>query len=108
MVTTVNQAAKASYYSAEEYYLGDALRSEWFGRGAAHLGLSGEVGRREAEWLERGFSPEGIALVQNAGKKRFGGNDQTDSPIGEYRLLWGLERDPLVRRALENALFEAA
>lgn len=43
-LTSSGQAA--SYYEADDYYAGDVLSpSEWQGKGAEELGLSGDVGR---------------------------------------------------------------
>ena len=50
MVATVSAlssaAQAASYYEADDYYAeGGLAPSEWFGKGAEHLGITGEVDR---------------------------------------------------------------
>ena len=58
----------SSYFEADSYYAHDDTRSQWYGKGAEELGLSGAVDKDNFGLVLNGFSPEGSALVSNAGK----------------------------------------
>ena len=54
------------YFSREDYYLREAEQgenSQWFGKGAKELGLSGPVGEEEFRALCRGEDPAGRRIV---------------------------------------------
>ena len=58
----------SSYFEADSYYAHDDTRSQWYGKGAEELGLSGVVTKDEFGMVLDGFSPDEKALVSNAGK----------------------------------------
>lgn len=73
-VATVRSAkGAAGYFAADNYYAaGDAEHSgEWFGKGAAALGLTGQVDKESFEALLRGELPDG-SRVGTAGRHRVG------------------------------------
>lgn len=65
--------ALIAYLQATEYYRGadgkEQSSSQWFGRAAAALGLSGSVQKEDMDQLIEGYAPDGRALVQNAGER---------------------------------------
>jgi conjugative relaxase-like TrwC/TraI family protein len=67
MVATISaisgSAQASSYYEANDYYAGDGLSpSEWQGKGAEALGLSGEVERDQFRDMLDGKLPDGQQL----------------------------------------------
>jgi len=66
-------AGNDKYYTRlaqESYYLeGGEEPGRWWGKGAEKLGLTGRVSPEALGAMFRGFSPDGSALVQNAGKE---------------------------------------
>lgn len=73
-VATIRSAkGAAGYFGADNYYTpADAEQSgEWFGRGAAALGLKGAVQKESFEALLRGELPDG-SRVGTAGRHRAG------------------------------------
>ncbi len=68
-VSALTSSAQASsYYEADDYYAGDGLSpSEWQGKGAQELGLSGEVDRTQFRALL-----EGKVADQQLGSSRNG------------------------------------
>lgn len=63
-----------AYLKATEYYIGDDGQSKsmssWWGGGAASLGLLGKpVDVEEMSQLAKGFSPDGKALCESAGRQ---------------------------------------
>lgn len=70
---TAKGAAMLSYLKATEYRLGKDGQKEnmsvWRGRGAATLGLDGEVSLDQMSALARGYAPDGKALCRNAGEE---------------------------------------
>jgi conjugative relaxase-like TrwC/TraI family protein len=74
-----SSAQAASYYEqADDYYSQDAAPSQWAGRGADALKLSGEVDAETFRELLDGKLPDGPA-IQNAASGRRGGTDFTFS-----------------------------
>ena len=63
-LSNVSPAQGERYYSKENYYSADATQanSQWFGRGAAQLGLSGEIQREQFSHLLHGRTPTGEVL----------------------------------------------
>jgi conjugative relaxase-like TrwC/TraI family protein len=103
-------AGQGEYYlrlAADRYYNRDSEPpGQWLGRGAAALGLSGEVESSAFRHLLLGRSPDGKRdLVQNAGKmSRTPGLDGTLSAIKEFSILCGvLPLDSDQRRQLLEA-----
>jgi conjugative relaxase-like TrwC/TraI family protein len=89
--------AQQRYYTSEFEAAG-----RWFGRGASHLNLTGEVREKELHNLFAGRSCDGKqALVQNAGhEKRTKGWDLTFSAPKSVSTLWALSADH-VRQQIE-------
>jgi conjugative relaxase-like TrwC/TraI family protein len=74
-VATVRSAGGASnYFAADNYYTkGDADRSgEWFGEGAAKLGLEGQVEAKTFEALLKGELPDGTRAGKAVANHRAG------------------------------------
>lgn len=106
----------AEYYAnlaREDYYLqGGEPPGQWHGRGAAALGLTGQVAREQFLNLFQGFAPDGSEpLVQNAGQqsgyhRRCPAWDLTFSAPKSVSVLWALAPSH-VREAIEEAQTEA-
>jgi len=91
--------AMPKYLTATEYYIDkngmERSSSQWWGKGAAALGLSGTVDLETLDKLCQGFAPDGAKLRQNAGKKPewvatkgFDGKPRMDAkgkPMGGYK-----------------------
>lgn len=97
----------ADYYfgggTAEGYYLEDATASEWLGRGAAALRLTGEVNEGDCRALMAGLSPAGEPLVQNTGRgDRQAGWDLTFSLPKSAGVLWAVGTEAQ-RKAIDAA-----
>lgn len=93
----------------EDYYLsGGEPPGHWLGEGAAALGIGDRVERDDLSALLRGFTRQGVPLVQNAGKDdRQPGWDFTVSAPKSVSVLWSLAGEPQ-RRAIEGVLQDAA
>ena len=93
------ELAQKDYYTAQGNDPG-----VWFGRGAAPLGLHGEVESRAFEPLLRGRSPDGCRdLVQNAGDAhRQTAWDLTFSAPKSVSVVWALAPED-VRKQIEAA-----
>ena len=87
----------------EDYYLeGGEPPGQWYGNGAAALGLSGPVGKAALLHLMDGFSTDGrTKLVQNAGREREIGWDFTLSAPKTVSVLWS-QADPRTRRTIQK------
>lgn len=61
---SISPAAKSKeYYGADNYYFNDGrANTEWFGKGAAALGLRGDVERDDYEAMYKGHLPNGTKL----------------------------------------------
>ncbi len=94
--------------AVEDYYLeGGEPEGRWLGEGCRHLKLGGTVEPEQLKQLMRGFSPEGKALVQNAGKtsgklERKPGWDLTFSAPKSVSVLWA-QLEPDARTKLQKA-----
>lgn len=63
MLSISPSAGGTEYYGADNYYFDDGrASSQWFGKGAAILGLSGEVGSDGYDAMRKGHLPNGIKL----------------------------------------------
>lgn len=73
-ITVVSpQQGKTYYIKDDNYYLKEEIQSEWFGRGAADLGLEGSVETEAFQALLEGKTPDGEQLHAksiNLGKHR--------------------------------------
>lgn len=100
-----------SYYldlAQEDYYLaGGEPLGRWWGRGAeAHVGL-GNVQREQLRSLLKGFSPEGKALIQGAGRPTHQkGWDLVFSAPKPVSVLWSQADEP-TRLKIQAAHFDA-
>ena len=91
------------------YYQGNGLEpaGKWLGRGAASLGLTGEVQAESFRSLLQGVAPNGRGQVQNAGKPdRQTGWDLTFSADKSISAMWS-QADAETRREIEAAHAEA-
>lgn len=100
-----------NYYTnlaREDYYVnGGEPPGRWWGSGAEKLGLTDRVEKSELKALFRGSSPDGEALVQNAGKEdRQPGWDLTFSAPKSVSVLWSVA-DEATRQAIQQAHHEA-
>jgi Ti-type conjugative transfer relaxase TraA len=89
----------------EEYYTGSGESpGQWCGRGAAALGLSGEVSPEHLRAVLAGVSPDGRSLTAGGVKPgdRVTGFDLTWSAPKSVSLLWGLS-DPGISESVRNA-----
>jgi conjugative relaxase-like TrwC/TraI family protein len=100
-------SAAASYFAADNYYASaDADRSgQWFGKGAAMLGLKGQVDTRSFDALLRGELPDGT-VVGNPGQKHRAGTDLTFSLPKSWSLLALVGKDQRIVEAYREAVIE--
>ncbi len=111
MLSISPAAGSTEYYGADNYYFDDGRAStQWFGKGAAALGLSGEVGRDEYGAMYKGHLPNGIKLgrMKDGEWKHYPGWDLTFAApksvsvmaevVGDRRLIDA--HDKAVREAL--------
>lgn len=119
LIDLTNPDDALGYYEADDYYVGDAKApSVWHGRGAARLGLRGEVDPDTFADMLHGKLPEGTVLgtVRDGERKHRPGWDLTCSApkslsvaalvAGDRRLLDAHDR--AVRVALDYAERHAA
>lgn len=59
-----NAQQAASYFERDDYYVDGSqiAPSSWWGKGASHLGLEGEVDRHTLSELLEGRLPNGVVL----------------------------------------------
>ena len=57
----------SSYFAKDAYYATEGKTSQWYGKGAEQLGLSGPVLKTEFDTVINGFDLASNALVKNAG-----------------------------------------
>ncbi|MCB5423736.1 relaxase domain-containing protein [Altererythrobacter sp. CC-YST694] len=100
-------SAAASYFAADNYYIGaDADRSgTWIGKGAERLGLEGRVSAEQFDALLRGELPGGIQ-VGNAGQAHRPGTDLTFSLPKSWSLLALVGGDQRIIDAYREAVIE--
>ncbi len=101
-------AGAAGYYTAlarDDYYTrGGEPAGDWFGQGAASLGLSGTVDAAALRHVLHGFDGTGAtARVQGAGADHHAGWDLTFSAPKSVSVLWATTADPTVRAAIQDA-----
>jgi Ti-type conjugative transfer relaxase TraA len=88
--------------SREDYYTKEG-EGHWFGTAAGALGLEGRVQEKDFSNLARGYAPDGVSLVQNAGDlDRRAGWDLTFSAPKSVSVAWGLG-DDVMRQKIEAA-----
>ena len=101
-------AGAAGYYTAlarDDYYTrGGEPAGQWFGQGAASLGLSGIVDEAALRHILHGFDGAGAtARVQGAGADHHAGWDLTFSAPKSVSVLWATTEDAHVREAVRAA-----
>ena len=104
-VASVSSAGgAASYFAKDDYYVGDgpAELSEWGGKGAEVLGLSGPVSKEDFEKVLDGKLPDGT--VVNGHEKRQSGTDLTFSMPKSASLLAQLGGDQRILAAQHDAV----
>ena len=104
-VASVSSASgAANYFAKDDYYVGDgpAELSEWGGKGAEALGLSGPVSKEDFERVLDGKLPDGT--VVNGAEKRRAGVDLTFSMPKSVSLMAQLGGDKRVLTAQEAAV----
>ena len=100
-----SQQAK-SYYQTSDYYESgpDQLKGRWFGKGAAVLGLSGDVDRLAFERLIDNQHPTtGERLTPRNHAARRCGTDITLSASKSVSILWAATGDDRILEAVQNA-----
>lgn len=113
---SVTSITSKRYYitlSAEDYYQkGGEPLGKWHGKGAAFLGLVGQIQAQDFSHIIDGFSPNGSRkLVQNAGEKnRQPGWDLTFSAPKTVSVVWSQADEPTrhkIQQAQETAVQKA-
>jgi len=104
-----SSAQAGSYYAQDDYYTKDGASqpSQWGGKGAEHLGLSGEVDRVQFQALLNGELPNGIVLKRGQQGKHQPGWDLTFSAPKSVSLLALVAQDSRVIEAHNLAVAEA-
>lgn len=112
---SISQPIKGSghsdYYmdlAREDYYTGGGEPpGQWQGQGAEALGLTGKVEADHLKGLFEGYSPDGEALVQNAGhENRHSAWDLTFSAPKSVSVVWSQAPEE-IRREIQAAHSEA-
>lgn len=97
----------ASYYTSEDnyYFLGD-LSTEWFGKGANELGLTGSVDKEQFQSVLEGFLPDGsdLSFIKNGENKHQAGYDLTFSAPKSVSILALVEGDKDILNAHKEAV----
>ena len=104
-VASVSSAGgAANYFAKDDYYVGDgpAELSEWGGKGAEALGLSGQVSKEDFEKVLDGKLPDGT--IVNASERRRAGIDLTFSMPKSASLMAQLGGDKRVVGAQHAAV----
>ncbi|RCS54869.1 conjugative relaxase [Bremerella cremea] len=109
-VTHSKSSADAkAYYAFSDYYDSgpNQLKGAWFGKGAALLGLSGEVDKNHFDRLVDNQHPfEDSRLTQRQRADRRVGTDITLSAPKSVSLLWGVTQDDRILEAVQKAAHE--
>ena len=94
----------ANYFAKDDYYVGDGPSelSEWGGKGAEALGLSGEVSKEDFEKVLDGKLPDGTVI--NGNENRRAGIDLTFSMPKSASLMAQLGEDKRVLLAQDKAV----
>ncbi len=100
------QEAGKYYEKADDYYTQDQSPSEWQGKGAEVLGLSGEVSIGDFEKLLDGNLPNG-EMIQVAASGHRGGTDLTFSAPKSISMQALIGEDPRLIEAHQKAVQEA-
>lgn len=100
-------SGQGEYYiglGQEDYYTkGGEPPGKWIGRGAAAVGLVGQVGDADFRNVLTGFLPNGQTAIQNAGHKDHqAGWDFTFSAPKSVSVIWS-QADPSTRKIIQTA-----
>lgn len=111
MLSIGSIGGSGGYYldlAREDYYLeGGEPLGRWWGRGAEEIVGLGNVQRDQLRSLLKGFSPDGYALIQGAGRENHQkGWDLTFSAPKPVSVLWS-QADERTRAEIQAAHFEA-
>lgn len=97
------ELSKVSYYHGKD---GRQIEMSpvWSGKGAAKLGLTGEVGKdfADVEMLAQGFGPKGEELVKGAGDRHRVGHDLTFSANKSVSLAFAMADEQTQRDILSD------
>lgn len=110
-ISSANASGLSRYYEQlgkEDYYTqGGEPAGYWLGRGAEHLGLSGNLGEGELLRTMQGYHPiTGETLARNAGEQHAPGWDTTFSAPKTVSAVWAVaDRD--TQTAIQSAQAEA-
>jgi conjugative relaxase-like TrwC/TraI family protein len=109
--SNVSAAQAETYYTEDDYYVGDAQPSvsRWYGRGAEVVGLSGGVEPEAFVNLLNGIAPDGRSLVGKTIdlKKRRAATDYTFSAPKSASLAALVQQDERVLAAHQQAVNQA-
>lgn len=108
VIENSSSAGAKSYFSSADYYSeGQELTGIWRGKGAARLGLSGEVGKREWDLLCDNRDPgSGKTLTARQKVNRRIGYDFTFDCPKSVSLLYGLTGDQRLLDAFRESVRE--
>lgn len=104
LTVAVAKAGHAGRYYTEPQ--AGTYRSEWMGKGAIELGLSGTVAEPDFKLLLEGYHPNGEKLVRNIRTDRIAGYDCTFSAPKSISIGILIEGDPTLLAAHRQALSE--
>ena len=107
VIQSTQASAKGYYTSKAEYYAGGRaeLAGRWGGKGAAMLGLEGEVTKHAADALVENRDPNtGKTLTCRQRKDRTPGYDFTFNACKSASILYGLTGDPEILDAFRSAV----
>ena len=106
MINMTNVAAgqAESYYQNDDYYTQDSPPAEWYGQGAAALGLDEANAIRDFGDLLRGKMPNGEEIPGGQGGKRRAGTDLTISAPKSVSLAALVSGDQRVIQAHQDAV----
>ncbi len=109
--SNVSAAQAETYYTEDDYYAGESepSASRWYGRGAAVLGLSGNVEPEAFVNLLNGIAPDGRSLAGKTidSKKRRAATDYTFSAPKSVSLAALVQQDERVLAAHQQAVTKA-
>lgn len=103
-LSNVAAAQAESYYRADDYYTNDNPPAEWYGQGAAALGLDEANASRDFGDLLRGKLPNGEEIPGGQGGRRRAGTDLTISAPKSVSIAALVNGDPRVTAAHQEAV----
>ena len=110
-LSNLKAAQAETYYQADDYYTSEEydaaeFHPQWFGEGAAALGLDGNVAGEDFKSLLQGYGPDGQALFQRQVdvEKRRGATDYTFSAPKSVSVAALVQQDERVLQAHHHAV----